>query len=206
MVEREKWDELTVKYQAMVYKIAHVLYKKVSVAGTSIIEFDDLVSNGWLGFTKALQSYDANNKQNASFYTFSYRCVNTAMVDYIRKERRILSGTGAYSTILDSLDEYSERTNLTDILAGDLVDMVDEMAKSDIVQLIYKVAEETLSEKEKFVFKNRFSIEGEKQMTQLQVATLFNMTQAGVSKLEQSIARKIRNVLIMDYGITEDSF
>ena len=201
LLTKQEKEQYTKEFGWVVYAQA----KKYGKSYDGKIDKEDLEGVGWVGFAKALNAYLVNNDRNAKFSSLAFKYVTSEIIAFARKEYRRNSNEQTLATVDEPSDDYSERTNLTNLIADDALALVDQIAEKDIVSLIYKIAEEELNAKEKFVFDNRFSLEGEKKVTQLEIATLFNMTQAGVCKFEKCVAEKIRTKLIFHYGIDKEA-
>lgn len=199
MTEKEK-NDVVIQTQSIVYDVANK-YKSLC---DDKIEYEELVGSGWLGLAKALDTYDLDNPYGTIFSTYAYHCIRSSIVDYCRKEHRKINN----EMIIDVHDEddgESSFTNLTTLLFDSVVEPIDEINQRDIIKLIYSIADsDQLTEKEKFVFQSRISFRGEKKLKQGDIALLFNMTQAGVSKFEKALCEKIKTILIFDYGITQE--
>ena len=95
------------------------------------IEYDDLVGAALLGFTEALQSYDA--QKNSSFRTYAILKMRWAVKAFIRKEYQVL-GCG------DEQDGSHKRSTLSKVLAS--LNVRVEYENQDISAIMYEFQED----------------------------------------------------------------
>ena len=81
----------------------------------------------------------------------------------------------------------------------------EEIAKKEVLEILVKVINEDLNEKERLIIKHRFGI-GADNKTQNELAQMVNMSQANISKLEKNIMDKIKKIMISKYKIKNIDF
>ena len=100
---------LVKKYTGIVYKISH---KYTSLAEALGIDEKDLVQEGLIGLTKAIDTY--NTEKEVLFYTYVTTCIEANIKSALRKANRKKNKTLNDSISLDKL--YEEEANIEEIL------------------------------------------------------------------------------------------
>lgn len=70
------------KYKPIIYSLAYNNLKKIKNLG---VDIEELVQEGYIGLSKAIDSYKDN--LNANFYTFATVCIDRQIKSYCRKFR-----------------------------------------------------------------------------------------------------------------------
>lgn len=76
-------ERLFEKYKPLIYKIASKAYYKNKKSG---LEINDLIQEGMIGFSVALNTYNENKE--ASFYTFARMCIIRKISSSLTKAKR----------------------------------------------------------------------------------------------------------------------
>ena len=76
-------EKLFEKYKPLIYNIANKAYQKNKKSG---LEINDLVQEGMIGFSVALNTY--NDSKDASFFTFARMCIISKISSSITKSKR----------------------------------------------------------------------------------------------------------------------
>lgn len=100
---------LVKKYTGIVYKIAH---KYTSLAESIGIEEKDLIQEGLIGLTKAIDTYDTNKE--VLFYTYVTVCIETSIKTALRSGNRKKNKSLNDSISLEKL--YEEDINIDEAL------------------------------------------------------------------------------------------
>lgn len=153
------------------------------------VSHDELVNVALVGFTNALNHYQSD--KGTKFSTFAMTCMTNELLHALRAETKhmknnILSGTSIYT------DSEGNSLTVEDTISSE---MNNEASLEDKILLkedhsMLREAIETLSEREQEVIKRRYGIDCEPE-TQNQIAESLDMSQANVSKIEQSIIKKL---------------
>ena len=97
------------KYEPLINNLAR---KIINYCKNSGVEINDLVQEGMLGLSKALEQYKDN--KDASFYTFAKTCIERKMISAARRQKhKILND----SLSIESTDE--EGNNICEYLLSD---------------------------------------------------------------------------------------
>ncbi len=170
----------------IVHNLRLVVYiaQKFDNAG---VQQEDLVSIGTIGLIKAVNTFCPD--RNIKLATYASRCIGNEILMYLRK-------TGNMKTEI-SLDEPlntdwdGNELHLSDILTdldatvGSNIETEDEI--SLLMQCINK-----LPEREKEIITMRFGINGERELTQKEVADRLQISQSYISRLEKKILKRLK--------------
>ena len=177
--------------------IVHNLANKYSYGRN---DGEEITSVAYMGYIKAINGYDPDRKvqgKSVKFITFAYRCITNEILFYLRSENKETEKTIPMNTMI-STDKNGNELELEDILC-DESDMAEECALQDNIDIVMKTIEAYLSPEEQFIIRSRFGI-GCAQLTQSQIATMINMSQANISKKEKNIIQKIKIIITSKYG------
>lgn len=184
------------------FNLIHYVAKGFSNTG---ISHDELVSIGSVGYTKALNTYDA--EKGAKFSTYAVNCIKNEILHFLRKERKHMENTVLSGTHLFT-DSEGNTLSIEDTISNEMNDesMIEDLIlfKEDIKILIEAI--EKLSKREQYIIKNRYGLSGGEVMTQSQLADVLEMSQANISKLEQSITKKLFRYLNGRIKLEENGF
>lgn len=168
----------------------------------SWLTFDDLFDVAQEGFVKALNSYDTEHA--TKFSTYAVTCMKNEVCGYLRLNRvKGLKLEYSYDGAMkDSSGEYKENLSLENVLTQDEIDGVDNkiLLKEDMRIVMEEV--EKLSPLEKIVILERFGFKDGVPKTQQEVAKLYNMSQANVSRLQntalEALFLKLKDKIIIE--------
>lgn len=175
------------------------------------IDYEELFSVALMGYVKAINSYNPTRltKQGKpiKFSTFAYRCIENEIFYFIRNDKKIKEKTVSLQTTL-STDKNGNTLELDSTLSTESqgqLSLEEEIAKKEVLEILVKVINEDLNEKERLIIKHRFGI-GADNKTQNELAQMVNMSQANISKLEKNIMDKIKKIMISKYKIKNIDF
>lgn len=185
----ENGDE-SVREDLIVRNLRLVVYiaKKFENTSTGV---EDLISIGTIGLIKAVNTFCPS--RNIKLATYSSRCIENEILMFLRKT------TGLKHEI--SLDEPlnvdwdGNELLLCDILGTD-DDMVGRNIEHEVEVSLLNRAIEKLNDREKTIMKMRFGIDGNREMTQKEVADTLGISQSYISRLEKRIIDRLKNDLI----------
>ena len=147
----EARSELVKKYTGIVHKIA---YKYTSLAETFGIEEKDLIQEGFIGLSKAIDTYDVG--KNVLFYTYVTLCIETSIKSALRTASKKKHQSLNNSISLDKL--YEEEMNINEILKDENSDPSIQLLDKESIDEILNDSKKILTSFEYDVFK--LKIEG----------------------------------------------
>ncbi|MBQ8749530.1 MAG: sigma-70 family RNA polymerase sigma factor [Clostridia bacterium] len=161
--------------------------KKFECAG---VESEDLVSIGAIGLIKAVKSYNYDKKIKLA--TYASRCIENEILMYFRKLVKYKGDVSIDEPL--NVDYDGNELLLSDLLTNDEDGLGKQMEMEEEKVELYN-AINRLNQTEKMIMEMRFGLNGEKELTQKQVADELGISQSYISRLEKKIFGKIRKDL-----------
>lgn len=153
------------------------------------VGIEDLISIGTLGLIKAVGTFRSD--KNIKLATYASRCIENEILMYLRK----ISGRQEVS--IDeplNTDWDGNELLLSDVLGSDEESVIQELEEAE-ERLALRRAVARLPERERFIIELRFGLNGQRDMTQNEVAELLGISQSYISRLEKKILKKLRTAL-----------
>lgn len=171
-------------------KLIHYVLKSFSNTG---IDYEELESIGYLGFAKALNSFD--KMKGIRFSTYAINCIFNEILFFLRKEKKHMNNyslnkelqTDTKGNVI-TLEETIEDTKFSEI--GIDYNLIKEEEKESLLKAIKK-----LNEDEQYIMLYRYGVGGYKPKTQKQLAEELKMSQANISKIQRNCLKKLRFLL-----------
>ncbi len=142
----EARSELVKKYTGIVHKIS---YKYISLAETFGIEEKDLVQEGLIGLSKAIDTYDST--KNVLFYTYVALCIESSIKSALRTASKKKHQSLNSSISLDKL--YESDININEILKDETSDPSVQLLDKESIKEILDDSKKNLTSFEYEVFK-----------------------------------------------------
>ncbi len=165
--------------------VAHIVKKYYA----NYSEQDDLISIGTIGLIKGINSF--NCKKGTKLATYCARCIENEILMYFRNNKK-LSQEISFSEPIDTDSEGNPLT-LMDIIAVDdtIVDDID--TKGKLIRLV-EIINEIDNERDKTIIVKRYGLDGNKPLTQKEIAKELNISRSYVSRIEKRILEEIKNL------------
>lgn len=151
---------------------------------------EDLVSIGTIGLMKAVNTFDYS--KNIKLATYASRCIENEILMYLRKASNSkieLSFDEPLSTDWDG-----NELTLRDVLGTDANEISEDIEYQDEQRLLRNIVS-ALPIKERNIMNRRFGLDGNKVLTQKQLADELGISQSYISRIEKRILAKIRKEL-----------
>jgi len=153
-------------------------------------DLEDLVSIGTIGLIKAVNTYRLD--KNIKLATYASRCIDNEILMYLRKTKRKRAEVSFEDSL--SYDADGNELHLEDVL-GTEADIVtkgldDEFDKNTMLEEIEK-----LNVRDKEIIELRYGLNGKKEMTQKDVATLLGISQSYISRIEKKVIKKLKSII-----------
>ncbi len=154
------------------------------------VDLEDLVSIGTIGLIKGVNTYKLD--KNIKLATYASRCIDNEILMYLRKTKK-KRGEISFEDSL-SFDVDGNELHLEDVLGTDS-DIVtkgleDEFDKKILYQEINK-----LKGRDKEIIEYRYGLNGKKEMTQKEVASLMGISQSYISRIEKKVIKRLSNII-----------
>ncbi len=163
--------------------VAHIIKKYYGTQN----EQDDLVSIGTIGLIKAINTYDLN--KNIRLSSYASRCIENEILMHFRNTKKTAQDISLNETI--DTDKDGNPLTLLDIMSveDNILDQLDLKLNS---QKLGQFITEELDERERKIIILRYGLNGEKPMTQKNVAKLLNISRSYVSRIETKALKLLR--------------
>ena len=153
-------------------------------------DLEDLVSIGTIGLIKAVNTYRLD--KNIKLATYASRCIDNEILMYLRKMKKKRTEVSFEDSL--SYDADGNELHLEDVLGTDS-DIVtrgldDELDKTMMLEEIEK-----LSQRDKEIIELRYGLNGKKEMTQKDVATLIGISQSYISRIEKKVIKTLKSII-----------
>ena len=148
---------------------------------------EELVSIGTVGLMKAISTF--NKEKNIKLATYASRCIENEILMFIRK-----SSVHKREVSIDeplSVDWDGNELLLSDIL-GSEGDSVSRSMEEDEERSLIRDAVKKLNPRERVIIEMRYGLNGERELTQKEVADALGISQSYISRLEKKIMVELR--------------
>ena len=152
--------------------------------GTSL---EDLISIGTIGLMKAIGTY--RMEKNIKLATYASRCIENEILMHIRK----ISNQKAEISLDEPINQDGDGNELllSDILGtGEDEIFAPLEAAADLTALRQALGE--LPGRERELIGMRYGLDGQKELTQKEIAQKLGISQSDISRLEKKILGKLR--------------
>lgn len=152
--------------------------------GTSL---EDLISIGTIGLMKAIGTY--RMEKNIKLATYASRCIENEILMHIRK----ISNQKAEISLDEPINQDGDGNELllSDILGTGEDEIFAPMeAAADLTALRQALGE--LPGRERELIGMRYGLDGQKELTQKEIAQKLGISQSYISRLEKKILGKLR--------------
>ena len=179
-------DDEDARQRLIEHNLRLVVYiaKRFENTGVGI---EDLVSIGTIGLIKAINTFKAD--KNIKLATYASRCIENEILMYIRKH----SGTRVEVSIDEPLntDWDGNELLLSDILGSEDDSMVYEIEQMEERMRVRRAVAD-LSRREREIIELRYGMNGQRELTQKEVADKLGISQSYISRLEKKIILKLK--------------
>ena len=179
--DKEAKDELILHNMRLV---AHVT-KKYAVSED---EMEELISIGTIGLIKAVSSFKADYGNG-----FAIRCIENEILMHFRSRKKSRGDVSIFEPI--GTDKEGNQIHLVDVIENGQSDVVSDIEVSESLKILRKNMRSVLSDREYYIITKRFGLDGEKELTQRQIAKTLSISRSYVSRIEKAGLKKLRKLL-----------
>ncbi len=150
---------------------------------------DDLISIGTIGLIKAVNTFKSDKKIRLA--TYAARCIENEILMHFRNNKKYAQDVYISDPI--DTDKNGNTLTLIDIIAdeGNIEDEIDTKIK---VQKLRQILNTTLDKRELEIIKMRYGIDGQKELTQREIAKKLKISRSYVSRIETAALDKLRKM------------
>ena len=155
------------------------------------VNLEDLISIGTIGLIKAIGTY--RRDKNIKLATYASRCIENEILMHIRK----ISGQKVEISLDEpiNMDYDGNELLLSDILGTD-EDLVSSALENDVDLCLLRQALKELPQREREIVLMRYGLEGNKELTQKEVAQKMGISQSYISRLEKRIMQRLKKEIL----------
>lgn len=163
--------------------VAHIVKKYYTVTN----EQEDLISIGTIGLIKAVNTFTYD--KGTRFATYASRCIENQILMHFRNAKKTAGDVYINDPI--ETDKDGNALTLIDIVAdeGNIIDDIDLKIKSEQLHLLIT---RHLDEREQYIIKLRYGLNGQKPLTQREVAAKLNISRSYVSRIEKKALEQLK--------------
>ena len=154
-------------------------------------ELEDLISIGTIGLLKAVATFDYGYGNR--FATYAIRCIENELLMHFRKNKKIKMEVSLFEPI--GTDKEGKQIHLMEVLLVDEIDVAKQMEIRRDISLIKKHLDAILSPREALIIKKRYGLDGERELTQREIAQEMQISRSYVSRIEKKALDKLKNLL-----------
>lgn len=193
--ERELLEKLAsgneeARDQLIEHNLRLVVYVAKKYDGTTYGTIEDLISIGTIGLVKAIGTFKTD--KNIKLATYASRCIENEILMYLRKTNKLKLEVSLDEPL--NVDYDGNELLLSDIIGTDEDIVSKEIEENEQKQAMYLALQE-LSRREQEILILRYGLNGQKELTQKDVAELMGISQSYISRLEKKIIKKLRRKL-----------
>ncbi len=175
--------QLIEHYLRLVFHIAKKYYNQTG-------DTDDLVSIGTIGLIKAVNTY--RPEKQARLATYAARCIENEILMHLRKARR-QAGEVSLNDVLEQ-DEEGSGLSLMDVLKVDDT-MLEDLDTRESCVRVREAVHSCLGEREKLVITQRYGLDGQKPLTQREIAAQLGISRSYVSRIEKKALHQLQDYM-----------
>ena len=151
------------------------------------VDLEDLVSIGTIGLIKGVNTYKLD--KNIKLATYASRCIDNEILMYLRKNKKRKTEVSLEDSL--SYDSEGNELHLEDILGTDEDVVTINLDKQTNKKLLYREIEK-LNKRDKQIIILRYGLYNHKELTQKEVASLLNISQSYISRIEKKVIKRLK--------------
>lgn len=159
------------------------------------VNLEDLISIGTIGLIKAVGTY--RRDKNIRLATYASRCIENEILMHIRKISNQKTEISLDEPI--NMDGEGNELLLSDVL-GTEEDVVFRPLEEHVDLMILRQALSQLSQRDKEIVTLRYGLEGQKELTQKEVAKVMGISQSYISRIEKRIMARLKKEFMRQTG------
>lgn len=166
--------------------VAHIIKKYYSNSSQQ----EELISIGTIGLIKAISTFDAD--KGTRLATYAARCIENEILMHFRAQKK----TAQDVSMSEPIDTDSEGNPLTlmDIISTE-DEIVEDIYKLTMIKKLNSEIRKITDEREKTIIILRYGLNGNKPLTQLEVARKLGISRSYVSRIEKRVLADLKKAL-----------
>ena len=176
--------------------VAHIVKKFESNTN----DIDDLIGIGTIGLIKGIDSFSP--QKNVKLTTYIAKCAENEILMYFRADKKNSKNVSIYDGI--SYDKEGNEVTILDVLKTTDPDFAEKIHKNDSIKLLREYMN-VLNKREKQVLCKRYGLDGNKEITQKEIAKELGISRSYVSRIEKRAITKILKEFIKRGNYIEEN-
>ncbi|MDD2391738.1 MAG: sigma-70 family RNA polymerase sigma factor [Bacilli bacterium] len=179
---------LYAKYKPLIVSMAAKMFKYTNQCG---IEINDLIQEGMLGFSYAINSF--NEEKNVTFYTYATTCVERKIISAITKANRQKNKILNESLPIEINSDDDQEKQFDKLLSDNSYNPENIIVGDEFQMELLEIANRILTDYEYKVFELKIN-----QFSYIEIAQILEKTPKAIDNALQRIKFKIKRALEHD--------
>ena len=154
------------------------------------IDLEDLVSIGTIGLIKGVNTYKLY--KNIKLATYASRCIDNEILMYLRKNKKRKTEISFEDSL--SYDGEGNELHLEDVLGTESDIVTKGLEEETEKKLLYQEISK-LKGRDKEIMILRYGLFGQKEKTQKEVASMLNISQSYISRIEKKVIKQLKGTV-----------
>ena len=155
---------------------------------TNYPDIEELISVGAMGLIKGIDNFKP--EKSPTLAAFCARCIENEMLMAMRSSKKFKNDVSLYDPI--GTDKDGNELVRVDILPDSRKNVIDEVEERLNNDRLREIMAQTLPEKHLKIMHLRYGLNGDKPMTQKEVAKLFGISRSYISRIEKKCLEELR--------------
>lgn len=170
--------------------VAHIA-RKYQKNNCSIHDSEDMISVGTIGLIKAVNNFDESKGRLSAYAS---KCIENEILMMFRSEKKHSRDIMLFDSM--GKDKEGKDIAIIDTVKNKDRDVEEEYELRENIRKMYKLINEVLTKKEKYIIINRYGLFGCEEKTQRELAGKLGISRSYVSRIEKRAFEKMRRYLI----------
>lgn len=185
-VEKAQTGDAYARSKLIEHNLRLVVFLSKKYENTGV-DLEDLVSIGTIGLIKGVNTYQLD--KNIKLATYASRCIDNEILMYLRKNKKRRTEISFEDSL--SYDGEGNELHLEDVLGTDADIVTKGLEEETEKKLLYQEIGK-LKGRDKEIMILRYGLFGQKEMTQKEVASLLNISQSYISRIEKKVIKHLQ--------------
>lgn len=165
--------------------VPHIVKRFV---GSTTVEADDMISVGAIGLIKAIDSFDA--EKGVKLATYASRCIENEILMLIRVNKKHKDNVSLDLPVANN--DGGDDILIMDMIADESEPLDEKLNNIFIYERVQNVVDSKLSPREREVIAKRYGLNGEKILTQKELAKQIGISRSYISRIEKKSIETIK--------------
>ena len=188
-VEKAQTGDTYARSKLIEHNLRLVVFLSKKYENTGV-DLEDLVSIGTIGLIKGVNTYQLD--KNIKLATYASRCIDNEILMYLRKNKKRRTEISFEDSL--SYDGEGNELHLEDVLGTDADIVTKGLEEETEKKLLYQEIGK-LKGRDKEIMILRYGLFGQKEMTQKEVASLLNISQSYISRIEKKVIKHLKGTV-----------